>query len=1147
MLLVQGHIEGAQPQLFNNSLSVALPLREFPTSCPGTAAAQDAMQMSDVDSLEVVEAAIQGLDLLLEQLEGPRREGRTRRRRYYQVRKDCEILRDRLKSQSAISMVWNSTTITFTQFLQESPVDAVNWEKAEVYFTQWGQTWVKNLETAFNNRGLPSTVALDLLRSFLRKYMQAKVRVQAVQGVHTASLTRGKTALKLYIPQGQIDQCNYEVQTFKNHIVWLIKEARLLDADNQTRIEELGEFFLVSSSSLSLTRQSLLPKVTEFFNDTEAEEVPVIAVAADGIHEHVFSYNCFREAAHGCQETIQPDMNSIAASSSSAPSQAPTSTNMQALRSFLNLGCPPGAEKTNITFNGLLSEDQKAARIAISKASLSVLDCIAGAGKTKIIATMVAALWPTLKPSEYIAVVAPNKPMVHRLLTLARTEMPGAKVAPAGVIWQDGTPVDTFLEYTDNQANANLPELMETVRAGQRAVDTAEADATRHRNRGWWQDWIQPWRKLCLAHAMLQVHLFLHVYTAQAEGRSKVVEELQVLMCTADFLRKLLGQAGDWSRVFKKKTLKFLFVDEVHQETFLRLSALLSLTPRAALFGDSKQEHVRPMQANDLGAENSFNWINRRELKKIQLPVTYRLGPAITAALRATGDYPDAKSAAGAPQTTLLPLFFERADNVRSAGREICMAPIMYTHLLFSMCIEICLACEKGVYGDIAIIVYYNVQKLFLEEHLIASCLSCVQAVAQSMGVDLTEAGRDMLNKVRVYLPAAVGGLEFSVVFLLLPRRSATDTTYQGNHMLSPGWRYVALTRATERCYVLLEILGVGEHHQSQERKAVQWFQFIEHCKDEVWPELGVEHYSFISDRHPWAAWPSNVFTSRWFRQLFPTSALERLQACVRHCAEHVSRLNTAKPSKETQPPSFQTLLNTKSTLLEAARAAQNAPRQVTYLPDLCKKYPIAWEEHGVLDQTLLASANDWLEEFAPFFVDAMCVQVRSQSQISVSLPLLVGSHASWKWAPDPSTVAHALFISWLGAGSVPPHLAALTTRHKKQEIELDGEIFVDAQCHSNRPAFTLVNGSDKEEFHFYAAMGLPLQHAHICVLLARINSVELAVNFAAFVSSCTPCLYRRSQVKGEVLDTWDAAAESSQLHSHRPLPALEAFLADVQ
>ena len=58
-----------------------------------------------------------------------------------------------------------------------------------------------------------------------------------------------------------------------------------------------------------------------------------------------------------------------------------------------------------------------------------------------------------------------------------------------------------------------------------------------------------------------------------------------------------------------------------------------------------------------------------------------------------------------------------------------------------------------------------------------------------------------------IYLPHTAGGSEYRASFIFLRRRGRADAMYtgRGTHLLSPGWRYIALTRASERCYELLK------------------------------------------------------------------------------------------------------------------------------------------------------------------------------------------------------------------------------------------------------------------------------------------------------------------------------------------------------
>lgn len=148
---------------------------------------------------------------------------------------------------------------------------------------------------------------------------------------------------------------------------------------------------------------------------------------------------------------------------------------------------------------------------------------------------------------------------------------------------------------------------------------------------------------------------------------------------------------------------------------------------------DSHQGHLRPQQDGEMQVEGTLDWIARKGIPVAKLPVLYRLGPAITEALRATGDYPTATSASTAPPMSLLSVFFEQCDSHRSSGREVHTLPIMFAHLVFTICLEV--ACHTQNYKTLAVMVYYTVQKLFLERHLVESCLACFDSMAAWFGV----------------------------------------------------------------------------------------------------------------------------------------------------------------------------------------------------------------------------------------------------------------------------------------------------------------------------------------------------------------------------------------------------------------------------
>eukprot|EP00438_Fugacium_kawagutii_P033512 Skav222487 [mRNA] locus=scaffold1835:10567:23212:+ [translate_table: standard] len=87
--------------------------------------------------------------------------------------------------------------------------------------------------------------------------------------------------------------------------------------------------------------------------------------------------------------------------------------------------------------------------------------------------------------------------------------------------------------------------------------------------------------------------------------------------------------------------------------------------------------------------------------------------------------------------------------------------------------------------------------------------------------------------------------------------------------------------------------------------------------------------------------------------------------------------------------------------------------------------------------------------------------------------------------------------------------------RERERETVVQGELFVEAQCWSNRPAFCLVDvDAEQEKFHLYSAMGLPHQHAEVSTLLARIRRASVARKWVRLLCDHTPCSHRRGQFK---------------------------------
>lgn len=132
----------------------------------------------------------------------------------------------------------------------------------------------------------------------------------------------------------------------------------------------------------------------------------------------------------------------------------------------------------------------------------------------------------TLQADQYIAVVAPSKTMVEKLVCMEQVD--SARVAPAGVSKK-------MLQWICRSTLVTV-QRWQLIFAGRQLGSGGEN-----------------WQTLLEAHEALQVHLFVQAYP-QPDARETVVKGIQVLVSTADFLCKLLGRNSDWSRTFHKKS-----------------------------------------------------------------------------------------------------------------------------------------------------------------------------------------------------------------------------------------------------------------------------------------------------------------------------------------------------------------------------------------------------------------------------------------------------------------------------------------------------------------------------------------------------------------------------------------------------------------
>ena len=747
-----------------------------------------------------------------------------------------------------------------------------------------------------------------------------------------------------------------------------------------------------------------------------------------------------------------------------------------------------------------------------------------------------------MEVDDYILVTAPNKPMVARLSNLLTNHLGDAKCAVrGGTDWVGDEPIDLIAAHLEGEVRRECASEFETLRVALCAINYETRNCLQCMEKQHMGDYWRHWENVLRYHAAYQLYLFQIVYHRAQEARKEAVKRINVVVATTSYARKLLGGEAPWSRSFLRRRLIRLFVDEVHQESYLALTALLAHAPHAVLIGDAKQALIREEEAAGTYT-GSFSWIERKDLRVNSLTESFRLGPIITQCLVDTGDYGTARSHSSAPDTTLLPVLFAPIEDALFLDAEIITSPFMFQHLIHLIALEAVSSALAKRQVSLAVICWYNVQKDFLKKYLVDLCKDHARAILQMHWFDRsfrTRHGGELdeyvkavdkcLASLHTFLPGGIGGSEYDVAFLFLPRRRSEDTTYRGTQLLSPAWRYVALTRGSLRSYVFLEVLiDRVPHRTSQAERVGQWSRFAAVGLDELRHLRAPGHY-VLENSVEWRYSPAQIVLTDYYVENVFNMGKAQHTSCLQHLHEVIRGQNFDLPARRVAGDTFQDLLQggQNSNLQSLLVKARNATRRLNNLPDLQAQYPVGLQVENFHDRNM--------PHFKDIMLDAICVNVL-MDQITVSLPLLLYSPA-WSLHLDPSDVAYELFqLFYIQLPvDIRQNLVPQTTRHKKKEVDVAGEIFLEEQCHSNRPAFCLLEDGCDEIFHLYSAMGLPHQHDDVRVLLARCRSSDIALLWIRFLTEQYALTLTETHVQGEdnALGKWNWSFTSLRWNVH--------------
>jgi hypothetical protein len=138
------------------------------------------------------------------------------------------------------------------------------------------------------------------------------------------------------------------------------------------------------------------------------------------------------------------------------------------------------------------------------------------------------------------------------------------------------------------------------------------------------------------------------------------------------------------------------------------------------------------------------------------------------------------------------------------------------------------------------------------------------------------------------------------------------------------------------------------------------------------------------------------------------------------------------------------------------------------------------------------------LQRWIPYVVDATVVRVESLDTATVEVPVLrppaASAVADQEDHLNDFISALAFLVSqrcqtWADPGC---QLRFVTRPHNAWHAEADGDEFWYKACHTERPAFCIIDADGKELLHLYFAMGLDLQHPAAATPLALVRRSRL-------------------------------------------------------
>lgn len=543
-----------------------------------------------------------------------------------------------------------------------------------------------------------------------------------------------------------------------------------------------------------------------------------------------------------------------------------------AFRKFLGLSSAPGASVIDTQYGcagqgrgSLLSRASTLLRRGLTQEEvkflsefsgvLTVLDGPPGSGKTDML-LFLAAYTSMLSTDNLVVVAADTKRVTTDLLgrlqlLLERGESKrwvrlGANEDSTS--WDDASHWDAFISEHLRETLSALWDVLRTLDEWLEQIYSWPESEQWHRRKQY---------ALWYVHSLREQFLHSHLYPAEVHHEDAAINAVRGICVTTSFLRKMLqnpgrSDCGGKDVMSKLRSRKFctVFMDEAENEPALLMASTLLCFDAAFLVGDGSQtaryykgtnKSLNPLETkfdsltDPLRVCMALDFLSGGNVSKFRLTQTYRYSEEVLSLLRATGleeGLQDVRSKAN-HATQIFPVTVESLCDARvNKYKETVWSPTLLAAYLFTLEKEVARQ-RADSHSSLDIIV-------------IAFCSDLVdvlRAVTVRVGY----------SDVRCVTASSARGQQARASILVAPKLHRDDDHMNGSIVLDTATMKIALTRAVERQYVLLERMDtldrLAQRPPSRHGRQMRWQQLQEHL-DGLLRAMPLDYYFDYSSKH---------------------------------------------------------------------------------------------------------------------------------------------------------------------------------------------------------------------------------------------------------------------------------------------------------